>query len=48
MLMSGRNILTSLEKGRGFPGIGPPPSFWPFLVSLGTVMVLVGVSFSIC
>ena len=26
------------EKGQGFPGIGPLPTFWPFTVSLGTVM----------
>ena len=44
--MSGRNILTILEKGQGFPGIGEPPTFWPFLVGLGTVMALVDMSFS--
>ena len=44
--MSGRNILTILEKGQGFPGIGAPPTFWPFLVGLGTVMALVDMSFS--
>ena len=44
--MSGRIILTILGKGWGFPGIGPPPTFWPFMVILGTVMALVGVSFS--
>ena len=44
--MSGRIIPTILGKGRGFPGLGPPPTFWPFIVSLRTVMALVGVSFS--
>ena len=46
--MSGRIIPTILEKGGGFPGFGPRPTFWPFMVSLGTVMGPVGVSFSIC
>ena len=31
-----------LEMGWGFPGIGPPPTFWPLMVSLRTVMVPVG------
>ena len=44
--MSGRIIPTILGKGWGFPGIGPLPTFWPFMVSLGTVMALVGMSFS--
>ena len=44
--MSGRIIPTILGKGRIFPGIEPPPTFRPFMVSLGTVLVLVGVSFS--
>ena len=34
--MSGRVIPTILEKGQGFPGIGPPPTFWPLMGSLGT------------
>ena len=33
-------------KGRGSQGTGPPPSFWPFIVSLRTVMSSVSVSFS--
>ena len=44
--MSGRIIPTILERGQRFPGIGPLITFWPFMVGLGTVMVLVGVSFS--
>ena len=45
--MSRRIIPIILENPRdwGFPGIGPLPTFWPFVVSLKTVMVLVGVSF---
>ena len=39
-------IPTILGKGQGFPGIGPPLTFWPFMASLRTVMALVGVSFS--
>ena len=46
MLTSGRIIPTILEKGWGFPGIGPLPTFGPFMVSLGTAMVPVGVSVS--
>ena len=34
--MNGRIIPTILEKGQGFPGIGPPPTFWPLMGSLGT------------
>ena len=37
-----------LGKERRFPGIGLLFTFWPFMVSLGTVMASVGVSFSIC
>ena len=44
--MSERIILTILEKGWRFLGIGPPPTFWSFMVGLGTVMALVHVSFS--
>ena len=44
--MSGRIIPTILEKQRGFPGIGPLPTLWPFLVGLRTVPAPVGVSFS--
>ena len=36
--MSGRIIPTVLEKGRRFPGIGPAPTFWRFMVCLRTVM----------
>ena len=35
-----------LGKGRGFPGIGPPPPFWTFMVGFKTVMALVAESFS--
>ena len=42
-----RIILIVWEKGWGFSGIGPPPTFWPFLVSLGTVLVSVGELLSI-
>ena len=45
--MSGRIIPTILEKEWGFPGIGPSPTFWPFMVGLGTVMAPVDVSFSV-
>ena len=45
-LMSGRIIPIILGKGQRFPGNGLPPTFWPFIVSLGTVMAPVGVSFS--
>ena len=31
-----------LGKKQGFPGIRPSPTFWPFMVSLGTVMAPVG------
>ena len=45
--MSRRIIPVILENPRdwGFPGIGPLPIFWPFMVSFKTVMVLVDVSF---
>ena len=32
------------EKGGGFQGIGPLPTFWPFKVSFRTVMMLVRIS----
>ena len=32
--ISGRIIPTILRKGQGFPGTGPPPTLWPFMVSL--------------
>ena len=44
--MSGRIIPTIWGKRWGFPGTGPLPTFWPFMVSLRTVMALLGVSFS--
>ena len=44
--MSGGIIPTIWGKGQGFPGIGPLPTFWPFMVGLETVMVPVGVLFS--
>ena len=45
--MSGKIIPAILGKGWIFPGIGPPPTFWPLIVSLETVMVLMDVSFSL-
>lgn len=44
-LMRERIIPAILEE-RVFPGFGLLPTFWPFIVRLGTVMVPVGVSFS--
>ena len=38
-----RILPTISGKGQGFPGIGPPPTFWPFMVSLGTVKTPVGI-----
>ena len=46
-LMSGRIVPTSLEKEWRFPGIGPRPTFWPCMISPGTVRAPVGVSFSL-
>ena len=46
--MSERIIPTIFQKGQRFPGTGPSPTFWPFMVGLETVMVPVGVLFSIC
>ena len=43
--MSGGIIPTILGQGWRFPGIGQVPTF---MVGFGTVMVLLGVSFSIC
>ena len=43
--MNGKIIPTILGKGRRFPGTGPPPTFWSLMVSLGTVLVPVGMSF---
>ena len=34
------------QEGAGFPGIGPQPTFWPLMGSLGTVRAPVGVSVS--
>ena len=36
--MSGSVILIIWGKGWGFPGIGLPPTYWPFMVGLGAVM----------
>ena len=36
-------MLITLEKRQGFPGVGATPSFWPCVVDLGTVMVLVDI-----
>ena len=44
--MSRRIIPIILGTGWRFPGTGPLPTFWHFMVSLRTVMVLVGVSFT--
>jgi len=44
--MSRRIIPVIWGKGWRFPGIGPLPTFWPFMVDLRTVMVLVRVPFS--
>ena len=44
--MSGRIIPTVLGMEWRFPGIGSSPTFWPFMVGLRTVMVPVGMSFS--
>ena len=44
--MNGRIIPVIWGKGWRFPGIGPLPTFWPFMVDLRTVMVLVRVPFS--
>ena len=46
-MKSGRSILTTLEKGWGFQGFEALPTFWPFKVNLGTVMVSLGMTFSI-
>lgn len=45
--MSGRVIPIILENPRdwAFPGTGPLPTLWTFMVSLKTVTVLVAVSF---
>ena len=43
--MSGRIIPTILGKGGRIPGVGPQPTFCSLMVSLGTVMVPLGVSF---
>ena len=43
--MSGRIIPTIFGKGRGFPGVGPRPTFCSLMVNLGTVMEPLGVSF---
>ena len=36
--MSGKIISAIWGKGREVPGIGLPPTSWPFMVGLGTVM----------
>ena len=38
--MNGKTIPIILRKGQGFPGIGPPPTFCPFMVDLRTVMLI--------
>ena len=44
--MSGKIIPNISGKGMGgFPGIEPLPTFWPFMVKLGTVMAPVNVPF---
>ena len=37
-----------LEKGWGLPEIGAPPTFWPFMVSLGTVLASVSMPCGAC
>ena len=41
-----RIIPALLGKGQGVPGIGPLPTFGPFMVSLRAVVAPVSVSFS--
>ena len=43
----GRIITTVLGKGRQFTGIGSLPTFFTFMVNFETVIVPVGVSFSL-
>lgn len=38
LLTGGRNILAVSGKRGNFPGSGPLPIFWPFIVRLGTVV----------
>ena len=45
-LIRGKIILTISGKGQGFPGIGPLPTLGPFMVSLRTVVTLVGMLFN--
>lgn len=45
-LMIERIIPTILGKESGFPGIELLTTFWPFLISLGTFMAPIVVSFS--
>ena len=44
-LISRRIIPSTLKKGWRYPGIGSPPTFWPFMVGLRSVMAPVSVSF---
>ena len=44
--MSGHISPTIWRKGWGFPGIGPLPTCWPFMVSLGMILAPGRVSFS--
>ena len=46
MLMGGRISSTISGKGRGFSGIGPSFTFYPFMVGLAMVMAPVGMSLS--
>ena len=45
--MSRRITPTSLDKGQGFLGLGPSPTFGPFMVCLRTAMTLADTSFSL-
>ena len=45
-LTSGGILPTISGKGWRFPGIEPLPTFWPFIVDLGTVMAPGNLSFS--
>lgn len=43
--ISRRIIPSTLKKGWRYSGIGSPPTLWPFMVGLGSVMAPVSVSF---
>ena len=45
--MSRKIISTILGKGWEFPGFGLLPTFWSLMIGLGTVLVPLGLSFSL-